>query len=80
MKLDQSIKTQFKKKLRERLVEPRVPKASVSGGRDLYKIKLAALGYRLVYQVIDDTVTVYVLAAGKRQDNVAYQKALQRGS
>lgn len=79
-KLDEAIRNQFKKKLEERLEHPRVPKARVSGGADLYKIKLATLGYRLVYKVVDDTITVYVLPAGKRQDNVAYKKALERSS
>jgi mRNA interferase RelE/StbE len=73
-KLDETIKGQFKKKLRERLEQPRVTRASVSGGKDLYKIKLAAVGYRLVYKVIDNTVTVYVLSVGKREENMAYIK------
>jgi mRNA interferase RelE/StbE len=33
---------------------------------DCYKIKLRAAGYRLVYQVEDKTVTVIVVAVGKR--------------
>lgn len=77
-KLDESIRNQFKKKLEERLEHPKVPKARISGGTELYKIKLVAQGYRLVYRVIDDTVTVYVLSAGKRQGNIAYKKALDR--
>lgn len=68
-KLDETIKRQFKKKLAERLEQPRIPAASVSGGKDLYKIKLAATGYRLVYLVLDDTVVVYVLSVGKRKRN-----------
>ncbi|MYM23561.1 type II toxin-antitoxin system RelE/ParE family toxin [Duganella sp. FT135W] len=79
-KLDESIKGPFKKKLKERLEHPRVPKAHISGGTDLYKIKLASSGYRLIYKVIDDTITIYVLSAGKRQDNAAYKKALERDS
>jgi mRNA interferase RelE/StbE len=55
-----------------------VPRASVSGGKDLYKIKLAALGYRLVYRVISDTVVVYVLSVGKRQENAAYKTGHKR--
>jgi len=77
-KLDATVKNQFKKKLKERLQQPRVPKSSVRGDKDLYKIKLATVGYRLIDKVIDDTVTVYVLSAGKRQDNAAYIKALER--
>ncbi len=79
-KLDETVRTQFKKKLKQRLEQPRVPKASVSGDKDLYKIKLAALGYRLVYRVIDDAITVYVLSAGKRQGNAAYKKAHERNT
>jgi len=79
-KLDGSIRSQFKKKLKERLEQPRVPKARISGGIDLYKIKLASSGYRLVYKVVDDTITIYVLSAGKRQDSAAYKKALERDS
>jgi mRNA interferase RelE/StbE len=62
----------------ERLEQPRVPSASLSGGVDLYKIKLASVGYRLVYKVIDDTVTVYVLSVDKREGSAAYKKGLKR--
>lgn len=77
-KLDGSVKSQFKKKLAERLEMPRVPSAAVSGGQDLYKIKLRALGYRLVYQVQDNIVTVYVLSVGLRENNQAYKDTLYR--
>jgi len=77
-KLDESIRHQFRKKLKERLEHPRVTRASVSGGKDLYKIKLSASGYRLVYKVIDHTVTVYVLSVGKRESNLAYIAGLCR--
>jgi len=79
-KLDESIKRQFKNKLKERLEYPRITRASISGGKDLYKIKLAALGYRLVYKVVDATVTVYVLSVGKREENLAYITALLRNN
>ena len=52
-KLDGTIRTQFKKKLAERLEAPHVPSAQLRGGQNLYKIKLRQLGYRLVYQVND---------------------------
>lgn len=77
-KLDPSVKNQFKKKLAERLAQPRVASAQISGGQDLYKIKLAATGYRMVYKVFDDVVVVLVLAVGKREGNLAYKKALAR--
>lgn len=47
-KLDSSIREQFKKKLAERLQQPRTPSSALSGMRDCYKIKLRSIGYRLV--------------------------------
>ena len=78
-KLDGSLKEQFKKQLEKRLVAPHVPSARLSKELDgLYKIKLRTSGYRLVYEVIDQTVTVVVIAVGKRDKEEAYQKATQR--
>lgn len=45
---------------------------------DCYKIKLATLGYWLVYRVIDSTLTVVVVAAGRRERSVVYTTALPR--
>ena len=77
-KLGPSVREIFKKKLAERLVNPHLPSAAVSGGKKLYKIKLRQLGYRLVYSVSDSTVTVTVLAVGKRNRNAVYDLALSR--
>lgn len=77
-KLDKTVSEQFKKKIAERLNEPRVPSARVSGGPNLYKIKLRTVGYRLVYQVQDERITILVLAVGKREKNAAYNTALGR--
>ncbi|WP_297575617.1 type II toxin-antitoxin system RelE/ParE family toxin [uncultured Deefgea sp.] len=77
-KLDRTVAEQFKKKLKERLENPRILSAKVSGGADLYKIKLRTVGYRLVYQVIDAQVIVLVLSVGKREKNAAYTAALGR--
>ena len=49
-KLGHTVREQFKKKLSERLINPRVPAARLHGHTDRYKIKLRASGYRLVYQ------------------------------
>ena len=68
----------FKKQLIKRLESPRVLSAAISGGKDLYKIKLRQLGYRLVYEVSDDIVTVTVLAVGERDKNKVYELALSR--
>lgn len=77
-KLNPSVRDIFKKKLTERLKNPHVPSAAISGGSNLYKIKLRQLGYRLVYSVSDATVTVTVLAVGKRNRNDVYDLALSR--
>lgn len=77
-KLNPSVRNIFKKKLEERLLQPHIPSARVSGVKDLYKIKLRQLGYRLVYLVEDEVVTVTVLAVGKRNKNEVYDVALSR--
>jgi mRNA interferase RelE/StbE len=77
-KLAPTIRELFKKKLAERLINPYVPSAAVSGGSHLYKIKLRQLGYRLVYSVSDTTITVTVLAVGSRNRNAVYELALSR--
>ncbi|CAH1904647.1 mRNA interferase toxin RelE [Candidatus Nitrotoga sp. HW29] len=77
-KLAKPIREQFKKKLGKRLENPRVESAHVSGGSHLFKIKLRAAGFRLVYQVQDQTITVLVLSVGKRECNAAYNAALVR--
>ena len=77
-KLDGSNREQFKKKLGERLINPRVPSAQLSGHRDRYKIKLRSVGYRLVYEVRDSQVIVVVVAVGKRERNAVYKTAAKR--
>ena len=77
-KLSPAIRTQFKKKLQQRLQQPHVPSAAISGGRGIYKIKLRQAGYRLVYSVNDQTITVTVIAAGRRDRNTVYRVALAR--
>lgn len=77
-KLDGSIREQFKRKLAERLVTPRVPAAKLSGHPDRYKIKLRSVGYRLVYEVRDERLIVVVVAVGKRERNAVYLAAARR--
>lgn len=76
--LDANIREPLKKKLQERLAHPHVPAAALRGMPNCYKIKLLALGYRLIYQVDDQIVTVTVIATGKRDKNLAYKTATQR--
>ncbi|WP_459844482.1 type II toxin-antitoxin system RelE family toxin [Campylobacter concisus] len=72
-KLDNSIKAQFKKKLSERLENPKVIKDKLRGYEDVYKIKLRDVGYRLAYQVKDREIVVLVLVVGKRENNEVYE-------
>lgn len=77
-RLDGSVRDQFKKKLAERLIEPRIPSAKLSGHPDRYKIKLRSIGYRLVYEVRDKQLIVLVVAVGKRDRNAVYKAAEKR--
>ena len=77
-KLGATLQQQFKKKLIERLENPHIPAAKLSGAHNLYKIKLRQSGYRLVYKVEDEVVIVTVLAVGKRERSEVYVKALGR--
>jgi len=77
-KLDSFIKSQFKKKLKERLQEPHIKASRLSGFENHYKIKLRASGFRLVYEVIDQEICVMVIAVGKRDKSEVYRQAQQR--
>ena len=77
-KLGSTIQEQFKKKLGERLENPKVEKDKLSGFDNVYKIKLRSSGYRLAYEVIDDEIVVLVLAVGKREKNKIYNDLLDR--
>ena len=77
-KLDHAIRQQFKKKLAERLKNPRVESSRLNGMSDCYKIKLRSAGYRLVYQVRDQEIVVSVVAVGKRERNAVYKAAIKR--
>jgi mRNA interferase RelE/StbE len=77
-KLSADIRSQFKKKLEERLTSPRVPQSKLHGAKDRYKIKLRSVGYRLVYEVIDAEIVVVVIAVGKRDRSAVYKAAEKR--
>lgn len=77
-KLGSTVKEQFKTKLAEVLNHPRVEKNKLKGFPDCYKIKLRSSGYRLVYQVRDEQVVVFVISVGKRENSKAYKQAGER--
>ena len=77
-KLGSTIQKQFKNKLEERVLRPKITKDKLRGHPNLYKIKLRSVGYRLVYEIDDKTITVLVLAIGKRNRNDVYDSAFER--
>lgn len=77
-KLGSTLQKQFKKKLVERIDNPHIPAARLTGADNIYKIKLRQSGYRLVYKVEDDVIVVTVLAVGKREKSDVYRKAMRR--
>lgn len=77
-KLAPPIKKQFKKKLSERSEVPHNPASQLLGFKNVYKIKLRSVGYRLVYEVDDDEIAIYVIAVGKRDRGLVYTKAEER--
>lgn len=77
--LDNSVREPLRKALKKRLEEPHVPKSALHGPlHDCYKIKLKASGFRLVYKVEGDVLTVIVLVIGKRDKSQAYRLAVER--
>jgi mRNA interferase RelE/StbE len=77
-KLGETLRQQFKKKLIEILENPRVEANRLRQLPDCYKLKLRSAGYRLIYQVIDQEVVVFVVAIGKRERETVYQDAQER--
>jgi len=77
-KLGDTVRQQLKKKLAEVLLNPRIEANRLHSLPDCYKIKLRSSGYRLVYQVIDHEVVVFVVAVDPREREQAYRKAAER--
>lgn len=77
-KLGATVRAQFKKKLEDRIQEPEVPADRLRGQQNYYKIKLRSSSYRLVYEVEQKEITVYVIAVGKRDNHAVYREAEKR--
>lgn len=77
-KLAPPIQKQFKKKLIERTEAPHNPASQLRGFQNVYKIKLRSAGYRLVYEVNDNEIVIYIIAVGKRERSLVYTKAEER--
>jgi len=77
-KLGATVREQFKKKLGERLIDPIVQADRLRGFENHYKIKLRSAGYRLVYEVDKAEIVVFVIAVGKRENDLIYKRARRR--
>ncbi|WP_299491044.1 type II toxin-antitoxin system RelE/ParE family toxin [uncultured Shewanella sp.] len=77
-KLGNTIKQQFKKKLAEVLLDPRIESNRLRELPDCYKVKLKTADYRMIYQVQDEKITVFVVAIGKRDKEGVYKDAKKR--
>ncbi len=77
-KVGDTVRQQLQKKLAEVLLNPRIEANRLHSLPDCYKIKLRSSGYRLVYQVIDHEVVVFVVAVDRREREQAYRKAAER--
>ena len=77
-KLNHSVKLQFHKKLKKRIENPRVLQDKLSGYNNMYKIKLRDVGYRLIYEVKEKKIIVYILSIGKRENNKVYDNLKDR--
>jgi len=77
-KLDRTVQTQFKKRLATVIKNPRIESNKLREFPDCYRIKLRRSGYRLVYQVREKAVVIFVIAVGKRDRKRVYKSVRQR--
>jgi mRNA interferase RelE/StbE len=77
-RLEKVVQIQRLKKLKSRLHEPRVQADKLRNMPNCYKVKLRALGVRLVYEVIDRRLVVSVVAVGRRDNDAIYERAKGR--
>lgn len=73
-----TVREQLKRKLIAILDNPRVEANRLHAFPNCYKVKLLSSGYRMVYQVIDQEVVVFVVAVDKREREQVYRKASER--
>ncbi len=73
--LDNTIKEQFKKKLKKCLINPHIPKNKLSGFQNVYKIKLKKSGYRLAYKIETNKLIVIII---EKRDRKIYEKMFIR--
>lgn len=78
-KLDNSIKEHFKKAIKKIIQNPRIPSKELHGNLNgFYKIKDSKSGFRIVYNVIEEIITIKIWAVGKRDKKEVYKTAGER--
>jgi mRNA interferase RelE/StbE len=77
-KLDHTLRAQLKKKLQELTKNPHIPSARLKGTPNAYRVKARAAGYRLIYEVEDKTITIFIMAIGKRERGEVFDIGIQR--
>ncbi len=77
-RLDKAVQMQLLKKLNKLLANPRVSSMKLRDHADCYRVKAERVGYRLVYHVSDQRVTVTVLRAARRDKEEAYEGLIDR--
>jgi mRNA interferase RelE/StbE len=77
-KLGDTVRQQFKKKLSAILDAPHIEANRLQALPNCYTLTLRSSGYRLVYQVIEQEVVVFVVAVDKREREQVYRKAAER--
>ncbi|NPA03887.1 MAG: type II toxin-antitoxin system RelE/ParE family toxin [Epsilonproteobacteria bacterium] len=75
-KLDSPTKKRFKKKLVERLYEPKVEESKIKGMEEIYQITPSGSEYQLIYKVNEDKKTLLVLKIAK-QDNIKIYNSIE---
>lgn len=76
--LDGSVRQQFKKKLQKLQDNPQAGQALHGELAGYYKIKLRKSGYRLVYEILNEEIVIFVITVGKREDSAVYETAKNR--
>ena len=76
--LDGSVRQQFKKKLQKLQDNPQAGQALYGELAGYYKIKLRKSGYRLVYEILNEEIVIFVITVGKREDSEVYETAKKR--
>ena len=77
--VDNSVRKVLQKKLEKRLSAPHVPKDALKGDlHGAYKVKDSKTGFRLIYVVLEDERSIYVIAVNRRDKLAAYRDGEER--